>query len=255
MVIFLYDKTFDGLLTAVYDAYFRKSFPDVLLAQGAPLPLFYDELVTIYTDDEKVDRVWKGLQKRISESALSCLAVCWLSELPEVDILLFKYIRKAFDSPKSIELNFGDTDILEVSKIWKKVNQEKHRVIEFVRFQKAEDGTFFAAMEPMYNVLPLVTSHFKDRFADQKWLLYDLKREYGYYYYLTEVSEVRFDNKDSHLLSGILNDNLMAEDEKIFQRLWKEYFKAITIRERINPRLHRQHMPVRFWKYLTEKQN
>ena len=76
MVIFLYDKTFDGLLTAVYDAYFRKSFSDVLLAQGAPLPLFYDELVTIYTDDEKVDRVWKGLQKRISESALSCLAVC-----------------------------------------------------------------------------------------------------------------------------------------------------------------------------------
>ena len=25
-------------------------------------------------------------------------------------------------------------------------------------------------------------THLKDRFADQCWLLYDLKREYGYYY-------------------------------------------------------------------------
>lgn len=255
MVVFIYDKTFEGLLTAVFDAYFRKSFPDMLLAEGELLPLFYDEMVTICTDNEKVDRVWKGLQKKISASALSCLTVCWLSELPEADHLLFRYIRKAFDSTKSIELNFGDPDVLEVSKVWKKVNHEMNRVIEFVRFQKAEDGTFFSAMEPLYNVLPLVISHFKDRFADQKWLLYDLKREYGFYYDLTEVTEVRFNNKDSHLLSGILSDNLIAEDEKLFQQLWKEYFKAITIKERINPKLHKQNMPVRFWKYLTEKQN
>ena len=33
-----------------------------------------------------------------------------------------------------------------------------------------------------------------------------------------------------------------------------EYFKTIAIKERINPKLHRQHLPVRFWKYMTEKQ-
>jgi len=109
-------------------------------------------------------------------------------------------------------------------------------------------------MEPLYNVLPLVVGHFKDRFADQKWLIYDLKRAYGCYYDLQEVREVRFDSKEEHLLSGILNDKLMAEDEKLFQNLWKAYFKAIAIKERINPKLHKQHMPVRFWKYLTEKQ-
>lgn len=127
-------------------------------------------------------------------------------------------------------------------------------MIEFIRFQKAEDSTFFGAMEPLYNVLPLVVGHFKDRFADQKWLIYDLKRAYGCYYDLQEVREVRFDRMEEHLLSGILNDKLMAEDEKLFQNLWKAYFKAIAIKERINPRLHKQHMPVRFWKYLTEKQ-
>jgi hypothetical protein len=47
---------------------------------------------------------------------------------------------------------------------------------------------------------------------------------------------------------------MMAADEEMFQELWKGYFKAMTIKERINPRLQRQHMPKRFWKYLTEKQ-
>ena len=65
--------------------------------------------------------------------------------------------------------------------------------------------------------------------------------------------EITLDN-DEHLLGGKLDEKLMAEDEKLFQELWKGYFKSMTIKERINPKLHRQHMPKRFWKYLTEKQ-
>lgn len=34
MTLFIYDKTLDGLLTAVFDAYYRKTFPDVLLTDG-----------------------------------------------------------------------------------------------------------------------------------------------------------------------------------------------------------------------------
>ena len=53
MNVYIYDKTFDGLLTAVFDAYFRKTFPDFLLSEGDALPLFYDELHTVVTDEEK----------------------------------------------------------------------------------------------------------------------------------------------------------------------------------------------------------
>ena len=256
MTVFVYDKTFEGLLTAVFDAYSRRSFPDLLLAEGEPFPLFYDEAVTICTDDAKVDRVWKGLQKRLSAMALSVITVTWLSELPETDMLLFRYIRKAIDAPRTIELNFGDPDVLEVSKVWKKVTNERLRVIQFLRFQKAVDGTFFAAVKPVYNVLPLTLAHLKDRFADQKWLIYDMKRRYGFYYDLKTVEEVTFDDDSnaSHLITGMLDESLMDKDEKLFQQLWKTYFKSITIKERLNPRKHKQDMPVRYWKYLTEKQ-
>ena len=172
MILFIYDKTLDGLLTALFDAYNRKTFPDVLLSKGDTLPLFYDDIFTVITDEEKAGRVWRGLQKKISASALSAITWCWLSELPEVGMLLFRYIRKAIDSPVSIETNFGDPDVLALSKIWKRVDWERLRMLQFVRFQKAVDGTFFAAFEPQHNALPLTVGHFKDRFADQRWLIY-----------------------------------------------------------------------------------
>lgn len=254
MIISVYDKTFDGLLTVVFDAYFRKTFPELLLGEGEPFPLFYDESFSTITDEEKAGRVWKALEKKLSKTALSLITMCWLSELPEVDILLFRYIRKAIDAPKSIELNFADPDVLILTKIWKKVSHERHRIAQFARFQKTADGTYFAPFEPEYNVLSLIIRHFKDRFADQRWLIYDIKRQYGYFYDLHKVEEVTFEFKEAHLLTGKLDEALMDEDEKLFQDLWKTYFKSIAIKERINPRLHKQHMPVRYWKYLTEKQ-
>lgn len=253
MTVFIYDKTFEGLLTAVFDAYVRRSFPDALRMEGEPLPLFCEETVTIYSDPQKADRVWKGLQKKLSAIPLSMLTMSWLSELPEVDMLLFRYIRKAIDAPRSIEMNFGDPDVLALSKIWKKVSGERHHIMQFLRFQKAADGTYFSAVEPIYNVLPLVVPHLQNRFGDQRWLIYDMRREYGYYYDLKETTEVRFEQKEAHLLSGFLSEEIMDKDEKLFQQMWKEYFKTIAIKERINPKLHRQHMPARFWKYMTEK--
>lgn len=256
MILFIYDKTLDGLLTALFDAYNRKTFPDVLLSKGDTLPLFYDDIFTVITDEEKAGRVWRGLQKKISASALSAITWCWLSELPEVGMLLFRYIRKAIDSPVSIETNFGDPDVLALSKIWKRVDWERLRMLQFVRFQKAVDGTFFAAFEPQHNALPLTVGHFKDRFADQRWLIYDMKRRYGFYYDLHTVEEVTFDDdgQAAHLITGMLDESLMDKDEKLFQQLWKTYFKSITIKERLNPRKHKQDMPVRYWKYITEKQ-
>lgn len=63
MNLFIFDNTFEGLLTAVFEAYSRRSFPDVLLAEGEPFPLFYDEVFTVVSDEEKSGRVWRGLQK------------------------------------------------------------------------------------------------------------------------------------------------------------------------------------------------
>ena len=73
MNVYIYDKTFDGLLTAVFDAYFRKTFPDFLLSEGDALPLFYDELHTVVTDEEKAERGRRGKRKKGSSAVLGAL--------------------------------------------------------------------------------------------------------------------------------------------------------------------------------------
>jgi probable DNA metabolism protein len=253
MIIFRYDKTFEGLLTAVFDAYNRKTFPDKLLGMDEIEPLFVDESFTVITDEEKSNRVFLSLKKRMMSVTFNMLSYVWLSEIEKSDELLFRYIRKIFDNKESIELNFADDDVLQVRNLAKKVSSEKHRLIEFVRFQKAADDIFFAPVSPDHNCLPLVISHFTNRFADQKWIIYDTKRNYGFYYDLKSATEMTLDSSNM-FPEGKLDETSMAKDEKLFQALWKGYFKSITIKERINLKLHRQHLPKRYWKYLTEKQ-
>ena len=57
-----------------------------------------------------------------------------------------------------------------------------------------------------------------------------------------------------NLANGRLNDEVLSDDDQLLQDLWRTYFKAICIRERLNPRKQLQDMPRRYWKYLTEKQ-
>lgn len=253
MIIFYYDKTFEGVLTAVFDAYSRKTFPDQLLETGAVAPLFVDECYTVTTQADRARRVWTALEQKLPKQACNMLLHVWLSELKGTDQLLFRYICKVFSSKLAIAWNFGDNDVLDVQKIARKVSHEVLYIKQFVRFQKAADDIFFAPIRPIYNALPLTVDHFTDRFADQQWVIYDLRRNYGFHYDLQTTQEIVFTD-NNHLLSGKLDESLMADDEKLFQDLWKGYFKAMTIKERINPRLQRQHMPVRFWRDLTEKQ-
>lgn len=252
MIVFRYDKTFDGLLSVVFDAYDRRAFPEKLLGETDLEPLFSEEIHQVNTSTEKAERVWKGLQKKLPDDACKMLMSVWLSEEPGSDELLFRYIKKTFDSPHFIATQFSDDDILEVKKLAQKVSKERLYIIQFARFQKAADGTYFAPVSPRHNVLPLTLSYFTDRFADQKWLIYDLKRKYGYYYDLNKATEVTLLD-EVNIAEGKLNPDIMDEDEKLFQQLWKTYFTSIAIKERINPKLHRQHMPKRFWKYLPEK--
>jgi probable DNA metabolism protein len=253
MVIFRYDKSFEGLLCCVFEAYNEKKCPDMLLDKEETTPLFYDEICTIETDSEKTDRVWTGLKKRISASALHCVTCCWLADsYPKADEVIFRYIYKCFKSKESIETNFADADVLELSKIYHQISYENLRVKQFVRFQKTKDDIYFAAIEPLHNVLSMSIEHFRDRFATQKWIVYDTKRDYGYYYDLNEVQQISF-SSDNMITSNGISKSIMAEDEKLFQDLWKTYFKAIAIKERKNPRKQGQDMPRRFWKYLTEK--
>ena len=257
MIIYSFDGTMDGLLTAVFEAFSLHEEPEQLLKEGDALPLFCDYNYQVTTDEEKARRVWTGLEKRLSREAMKLISVSWLSELQELNTPLFLYICKVFRQG-DISRNFADPDVLTVTNIARRVLHEQLRMKQFISFQKAKDGTYLAVVAPDHNVLPLITEHFSDRFNDQPWLIYDARRHYGFHYDGQQVIRITFEDEGAvpfDLTNGKLQTDVLSSDDQLLQDLWRTYFKAICIKERMNPRKQLKDMPRRYWKYMTEKQS
>lgn len=248
----LYDGTFDGLLCAVFDVYYYKyKNVDICPAYRFQGNIF-QQPHEVHNDPVHKERVWKGLEKKLSIEALDQLYYSFLSELPGIENTLLHYMQYAFDTSVYMEKDFSSSAVLAITQTAKKVWREKHRMEAFVRFQQTSDGLYYAFIEPDYNVLPLISKHFQQRYADQSWLIYDGKRQYGIYYDLNQVAEVQVSfNKATK--QGQDARPAYDKNEVMYQQLWLQYFKSINIAARKNTKLHIQHMPRRYWKHLPEK--
>lgn len=250
-----YDGTFRGFLSAVFEAYERKLNRFVIVKSEIRQVLIGEASVTIVSDSFKAERVWNGLKRKLSKTRCHELYQCFLSELPNADHVLTDFIRHVFANEKNIENDYGHPSVIGISQIAHKVHREKHRMEAFVRFQLTKEGFYFATIRPDFNVLPLIIRHFKERYADQDWLIYDNKRKYGVHFEhkTATVSEVSLD-LTADASGDFIPKELCHEDEIEYQKLWKRYFISVNISSRKNEKLHVRHLPKRYWKYLTEKQ-
>lgn len=247
----IYDGSFDGFLTCVFQVYDSKLNHVDIQSENAQQSLFgvSNEVIT---DSVKADRVWSGIKKKTSASGRTRLYYAFSSEQPQIENLLLRYIQYALKSAMPIDSDFANPDVLKVSQIAKSVSREKHRMEAFVRFRLTKDGFYFATIEPDFNVLLLISRHFKRRYADQKWLIYDLKRDYGIYYDLEKVDIINLllpQDFDATKTAA----EFFAAEEMEFQTLWQDYFESTNIKARKNMKLHIKHVPKRYWKYLSEK--
>lgn len=254
MKIYTYDNTFEGLLTCVFDCYNRKDFPvDICSRSGEQRYLFVDS-IHVETNPEKAERVWKGILKNLSGKNKQLLFYAYLSEERGIEMKIYRFLRRLFSGHLNLETDFGDSDVLYLTQMSQKVKKEAMYMLQFIRFQRTKDRMYFCGIEPKYDVLPLVLDHYKKRFADQRWMIYDLKRNYGIFYNKDKVEEVVISKKQFDSINGQVQSALLDESEDFYQKLWRSYFKHIDIQERKNLKLQRQHMPKRFWRYLPEKQ-
>ncbi|NNE32887.1 MAG: DNA metabolism protein [Winogradskyella sp.] len=248
---YIYDGTFDGFLTAVFHVFEFKLKTVNIQNECVQQHGLFSENETITTDEKKANRVWVGLKKQLSVRGRFQLYYAFLSEKEGIENVLLDYIRYAFTKTNA-DKDFAHPSVLKVAQIAKMVGREKHRMEAFVRFKLTQDEIYFANIEPDFNVLPLIEKHFKRRYADQKWMIYDIKRHYGLFYNLdkVEIIEMQF---PEHFDFTKTSTDIFAAQEFEFQTLWQDYFKATNIKSRKNMKLHIRHVPKRYWKYLSEK--
>ncbi|NNC70924.1 MAG: DNA metabolism protein [Flavobacteriaceae bacterium] len=250
--ILIYDASFEGFLTCIFQIYEQRLNDVSIQKKHSVQNSIFGSTQEVNTNKEQADRVWNGIKKRIGKYGQTCLTYCFLSEKKGCEDLLYRYIQDVFRSKYSIEKNITNNVVLEVSKIMKSVGREKHRMEAFVRFKLTKDTIYFANIEPDFNVLPLIIGHFKKRYADQRWIIYDSKRDTGVYYNLKSVTYVTIEFERSHNFTKT-NSSIFTEEEIEFQQLWRDYFKSTNIPARKNMRLHVKHVPKRYWKFLSEK--
>lgn len=260
--ILLYEPSFEGWLTAVYQVYERKMQHDEslqLIAEDKYIPSLISSAASVITNDEQAQRVLIKLNKLLGRSGMRQILWGFLSEKDHIGTTLFHIVKYAIDYPKRQVLeDLGHLDVLELAQTVKSVHREKHRMEAFVRFEHTTDDIYFARIEPDFNVLPIIGEHFRQRYQDQHWAIYDLARGYGIYYdkSLSTPSSPAELQTITDLDEAVLRNpaSIHSDDEQRYQRFWQGYFTNVNIKERKNNRLHRQHMPQRYWKYLSEKQ-
>lgn len=251
-VVLIYDGSFEGLLSCVFTAYEQKlKVVEILPAGEEQKQLFYESQEVI-TEFEKSQRVFNALKKKVSKNGLLKIRWAFLSEAPGMEMQIFDMLQYIFSSKLQVDKDYTHPSVLHISKLAKQVGREKHRMEAFVRFRLTRDEIYFAVIEPDFNVLPIITKHFRSRYADQKWIIYDMKRKFGVFYDLNKTEYISIELPEDIGISGA-NPEYFDDGEIYFQKLWKEYFDSTNIKSRANMRLHVQHVPKRYWKYLSEK--
>lgn len=248
--IFLYDGTFEGLLTIVFDVYISKKIPYKILPEKDYIANILDKTTIVVTDYQKFDRVFNGIAQNISTEVLQNAYNAFLSsnknnicENKEIEIV--KYILYGFIvGPKVITMLSVDY-VLNVYKLKRNVLGEAHRLKGLVRFIQIGNNLFYSSIHPDNNVIENIGNHFIRRFPTQSFILHDKNRNIAMLYNQKEYTIIDVPSNFS-----IKN---FSDEEQQFQNLWKTFFNTISIKERQNPRLQMQYMPKKYWNDLIEK--
>ncbi len=259
----VYDGSLAGLLSVVFDAFAQNLSVRRVVREARYTASMFEEPVQVATDVAHAKRVWRGLNK-FPDFDRELVLRCWLFDTTEADTDIVHLLVRVFEEGAEAAQDFRDEAVFRCERIRKKMFREIHRTHAFVRFAEAEDGLYFSRIDPDFDVLPLAVEHFEQRYQDQEWLIWDGKRKYGFWFQPGNTNSVRvnassfgessFGESSKSLSVEVPALPEAADAEDGFQRLWSTYFESVNIKARANPKLHRRHVPVRYWKLLTEKQ-
>jgi probable DNA metabolism protein len=242
MRIYLYDGTFEAFLTALSLA--LESGGECAIARaGAGEAGLFSEFINAGSDPARAGAMRGLFEERGSGESWHHARYAFLSEAAGAEDAVLAYARLVRERGRAADDLLADDRVKKVHALSASVGSEAHRFKGFVRFKELADKTLYAKIEPDHNILPLLTGHFKGRLGEFNWVLHDARRGRAALYFkgglvyapLTQARALEFDGKEADV-----------------QALWRRFFKTAAIKERTNPKLQRQNVPLKYRKNLTE---
>ncbi len=243
-LIYLYDGSFEGLLTIVFNVYVENVFPQVIVSEEKYIPNILDTTKIIETNFEKSQRIFNGIVKNISYDALYHSYYAFLSNDENKEINIVQYLVYGFHVGPKINTMLSVNFVANVHYMRKKMLHEAHRLKGLLRFQEVNKNLFYASIHPDNNVIETVGHHFIRRLPTQNFIIHDKNRNILFLYNTKDYCIVPAEN---------FNIPQITDEEKKYQKLWKSFFETIAIKERKNSKLQMQFMPKKYWQDLVEK--
>ncbi len=124
----------------------------------------------------------------------------------------------------------------------RQVRREIHRMKGLLRFREVCGGYLYAQFKPENNIILPLALYFSNRMRAERILIHDIRRNIAAFCHRDKVYPAK------------LKDQVpsFTEDEKIFSKLWNEYFAKIAIKERLNIKIQKQKVPLKYRNFVIE---
>jgi probable DNA metabolism protein len=243
-LIYLYDGTLEGMLSAVFTAFARRENPRDILTENYLQESLLASPVPLSTNIEQAERVQAGIMNTLGLQAYDDVKRVFLSDDERKGGVILRYLQYTMHTGRRGCGHLVNPAVHDFDDMLRQVGTEAHYMLQFVRFAQLEGGVFFSRIEPKASVVPLIMGHFASRFNVQPFMIHDARHG------LAGV----FDTEKWWLVEAdVLNLPSATEAEDHFQSLWQCFFDTIAIEERKNPRCQRNFMPKRFWGNMCEQ--
>ena len=262
---YLYDESFEGILTCVYLSLKARETPTSILGpRNLQLQIGQIER-TVETDMTAAMQVRRSILRSYGQEVFDHLSVAAASDNPDAPLTVFTFTKRLLGNcrecaccPKkgsctsacaqkqapSVLNNLADPVTHALESLRRQVLNEREKMVQFIRFQHLENGIWFARCNPNAKVIPLLMPWFSARFNTQQFVIFDETHK---------MSGV-WNGRSWGLVIGDVTPPDQTANDLHMQDAWVRYFNSLCISERYNPELQMKQMPKRLWKNITEMQ-
>lgn len=243
--VYIYDGKFKSLLLLICNLIKFEKIPIDIKSELEYEPNLIDEPVFINLKNES--KSLNDLKKIISQNIYIRIYYVYLSNNKNKEMIIYKFIENYLKYREDIIYRRNIESVNDLIKISKYVGSEAHKLKGFLRFKKMKEF-YYAEVDPTNNVISILANHFKKRLSNEYWIICDTKRCIYALYDKNKITYLK--NEDIIKLNLELDNN-----ELFFEKLWKEFFNTIGIKERKNLKCQMNFMPKKYWKNIIEMEN
>ncbi|MCM1162135.1 MAG: TIGR03915 family putative DNA repair protein [Roseburia sp.] len=258
--ILLCEDSLEGVFTGIYKAYQRKENHKEckVLAGGVNNYELFAQYVEIKPEDELAEKVSRTICRDLGMEAYRAICQALAAEDDDKADAVYHTVVEGLkqhgkgsnglgQETGGIMGNLTNPYIRKVFELSRSTEFEIMRIKQFLRFQELENGILYAKVGPKCNILSFIAPHFADRLPLENFVIHDDKRQ---------IFIVHPAKQDWFMAAGERFDEEVtkrfSQDEKQYEELFIHFCHAIAIKERKNPALQRQMLPIRFREYMVE---